>query len=1111
MVETINGRYELHEKLGSGGMGSVYRARDKLTDTIIALKRVTAQFAQPSDENGLQISLANEFQALASLRHPNIIPVLDYGFDKGLPYFTMKYIPAARTITEVGKEAGYPEKIKLLIQMLQALAYLHRRGIIHRDLKPQNALIDEEGNVMLLDFGLAEENPKASGDGTISGTLAYIAPEVLQGEAPTEASDLFAFGLIAYEIFAGYYPFDEANIVNLVTDIIKNMPELNELDISLEFETIFSRLLAKTPDLRYRQSTQVMEDLAHAGLMDLSNEDPENRNSYLQAAKFVGRDIELDRLETALQSALDGQGSTWLIGGESGVGKSRLLSELQIRAMVQGAIVLRGQAVLGGGLPYQLWRNPVQRLALVTEISDIDATILKQIAPEIERLLDYDIADAPVIDKETAKTRLINAIVALLSTYDKPIVLLLEDLQWASESLDVIKQLNQLASDLPLLLLASYRSDERPNLVYELPSMKTLNLDRLNSFEIADLSASMIGESGRAPQVVDLLSKETEGNIFFLIETVRALAEEAGTLDNIGRMTLPPTVFAGGVQRVVDRRLTRIPEAFIPLLQLAAVAGRQINLQIIGQCAGELNLEEWLDVSVNSAVISIQDGQYRFSHDKIREGLLARIDESELVKHHRQVAEAIETAYPGDNSFSAVLSQHWKVAQNLNKEAHYSYITARQLQDKDTLLAREYAQRALNFIEDDESDVRLPEIYAIQGRIYLSMSDYQLARNSFEQGLRAAEIQQSRLYQARCLEGLGQVAIRSNDLDEAMNYLQIALDRAERTLDNTLIGLVMNSIASVHMEWGEFEEARILAEKSLSLAQSTNDRPGIARDLNILGVIASRTGDLQGAWKQFEQVLEIRRSLGMRHGEASILNNMGVIASSLGHFEESIKYHDESRKIKSEIGDRFGLGNSLQNLGQAYINLGEYEKAKAYSTDALTIARELNDRAGEADIRNNLGVIIRRMGGDLQEAREHLEEAIVVAGEIEDRLTVAFALSNLGDVLIALDEIIIAEGILNLSLRECYVLNAMQPLLRTIMWLAKLIQIEGDEVYATRLWSFVNLHPGCDAETRDDSENLLMTVVNRLSAESMAQAIEESKQLSLDAVVENLQDMSALG
>lgn len=1109
MSQLINGRYELYEKLGKGGMGAVFRARDKLTDSIIALKRVTSHVLDSTRGKDLQISLANEFKALASLRHPNIIPVLDYGFDEGLPYFTMQYIPLARTITEVGKEAPHQEKVRLLIQMLQALAYLHRRGIIHRDLKPENALVDQQGNLMLLDFGLAEENPQASPDGAISGTLAYMAPEVIQGDAPTESSDLYAVGLVAYEIFSGDYPFDDSNVITLVTDMVRGTPDIDQLDIAEEFADIIIRLLSRTAPDRYQQASHVMEALANADLMDLSNEDRDNWNSYLHAAKFVGREEELEQLESALYHALNDQGSAWLIGGESGVGKSRLLGEMQVRAMVQGALTITGQGVLGGGLPYQLWREAIKRLALVTEIDDLDASILKEVSPELDRILGYTVEDAPEVEQDAAQKRLIASIITLFRTYGKPIVLLMEDLQWTSESATVLKQLNNAAADLPLLILATYRSDERPDMPEELDNMTLMMLNRLSYSEISDLSVSMLGTSGREPQVLDLLSKETEGNVFFLIETVRALAEEAGTLENIGRMTLPSTVFAGGVQRVVERRLKRVPADFKPLLQLAAIAGRQVDIALIGQLAENININNWLNACVNSAVFNVQDGQYRFAHDKIREGLLARIDEETQADLNRIVAEAIEQIYPGDESLAIVLAQHWKTADDLDKEVHYSYIAARQMRYRDTHRTRDYAMRVLEAIQADEEDSRLPEIYWILGEIAFNMSIPTLAKDHFEAGLRIATAQASLTYRARCHDGLGHIAMRESETDIAMEHYQLALGYAEERGDKNLIALIINSISGVYMERSEFDKARALAEESLLIAQSLDNKVGITRDLNTLGIIAYRTGDLQGARDKFEETLNTRKALGMRHGVAAVMNNIGIIATAQGKFKESIQYHDESRRIKMEIGDRFGVGNSLQNIGMAYMSLGDYETARQYSEEALTISRDIKHRAGEADMHNNLGLIIRRMNGDLQQARDHLEQAIVIAGEIEDRVGLALALSNLGDVLIAMNDIEVATAILKLSLQEAYKATALQPLLRTIMWLGKLLHTDGDTIRAVTVWSFVNLHESCDEETKRDSETLLAEAVKELSAEACADAVATSETLSLDEVVQSLQNDDA--
>ncbi|MEM7344348.1 MAG: protein kinase, partial [Chloroflexota bacterium] len=190
-------RYILHEILGQGGMGIVYRSTDRLTGDIVALKQIKIpaeqlQFMTRVDtetKQNLRLSLAREFQILAGLRHPHIISVLDYGFDtQQMPYFTMSYLPEAQTFLEAGIGLDTKTKVDLLRQLLQALAYLHRRDIIHRDIKPKNVLVAED-RVRVLDFGLSFE--QKTGLTSAGGTLLYMAPEiVLSGQPASFASDL---------------------------------------------------------------------------------------------------------------------------------------------------------------------------------------------------------------------------------------------------------------------------------------------------------------------------------------------------------------------------------------------------------------------------------------------------------------------------------------------------------------------------------------------------------------------------------------------------------------------------------------------------------------------------------------------------------------------------------------------------------------------------------------------------------------------------------------------------------------------------------------------------------------------------------------------------------
>jgi predicted ATPase len=223
----------------------------------------------------------------------------------------------------------------------------------------------------------------------------------------------------------------------------------------------------------------------------------------LQAARFVGREEELGQLLGALVNAgKEGIGSTWLVAGESGVGKSRLMDEIRIRALVRGAAVLRGQAVSDGGSPYEVWRRGLRRLTLSTSLSDAQAGVLKPLINDIDRLMEKEIAEAPELDSQAAQQRLITTVGELVTQLARqqqnPVVIMLEDLQWTGgESLDMLKALNQLAQESPLLIIGSYRDDERPDLPDQLPEMNLVPLARLNSAAIAELSESMLGSAGR--------------------------------------------------------------------------------------------------------------------------------------------------------------------------------------------------------------------------------------------------------------------------------------------------------------------------------------------------------------------------------------------------------------------------------------------------------------------------------------------------------------------------------------------------------------------------------------------------------------------------------------
>jgi tetratricopeptide (TPR) repeat protein len=716
----VDERYQLLRVLGAGGFGKVYLAKDRLGG-LVAIKQLHAgrykafsPHAHPPESGfGSALKLAHEFEVLASLRHPNIIGVLDYGFD-GLqrPYLVLEVLENARKITDAGRNQPLEVQVGLLVQMLQALIYLHRRGIIHRDVKPANVLVVDR-QVKLLDFGLAV--PLAQQIRAMSsGTPGYLAPEVLQGESPSVLSDIYAVGVIAYELFVGTHPYEqqsprpvpgggsppdwmlkdrssdaggsgsealETDIAWLIGKVLTVEHEVRiceaiEVPDTLEpkLARVLRQLLAFEPRDRFQSADEAITALREATGLSLPEETAITRESFLQAARFVGRERELALFDQALMEAEHReQGHAWLVAGESGVGKSRLLDELRIRALVQGAVVLRGQAIGERGSPYHPWREVLRGLSLFTGLDDREAAILKPLVPDIGSLLQREIPDPEPLDAQAAHLRLLTTVEEVFGRMPRPAVVFLEDLHWAdSATLSLLAWLARLAPRTPLLLLGSYRDDERPRLPGELPGMEVLKLPRLGTEDIAVLSESMMGSAGRNPRVVSLLERETEGNPFFLVEVIRALAEESGRLDRIGQAPLPARAFVGGMRTIVGRRLGMVPPGARELLRLAAVLGREIHEELLHEAEPTLDLAGWLGECADAAVLEVAGNQWRFAHDKLREGLLEQLAPAVLAGLHRRAAGLIEAVHPEEPAWVVALAYHWGAAGDPVKEALYS-------------------------------------------------------------------------------------------------------------------------------------------------------------------------------------------------------------------------------------------------------------------------------------------------------------------------------------------------------------------------------------------------------------------------------------------------------
>jgi beta-lactam-binding protein with PASTA domain/predicted Ser/Thr protein kinase len=264
----INDRYEIHKRVGRGGMADVFLARDRLLDRQVAIKVLFPEFA--IDPNFVE-RFRREAQAAANLSHPNIVNVYDWGKYEGTYFIAMEYVQG-RTLAEIlktNKRLTPKQGAEIASEVAAALGFAHEAGLAHRDIKPANILIGTNGQVKVADFGIARAMNSATESnltqaGSVMGTASYFSPEQAQGAQPDPRSDLYSLGIVMYEMVAGKPPFTGENPVAIAYKQVHDQPTpLNKIveGIPRPFEAIVAKLLAKDPKLRYSSAHALRDDL----------------------------------------------------------------------------------------------------------------------------------------------------------------------------------------------------------------------------------------------------------------------------------------------------------------------------------------------------------------------------------------------------------------------------------------------------------------------------------------------------------------------------------------------------------------------------------------------------------------------------------------------------------------------------------------------------------------------------------------------------------------------------------------------------------------------------------------------------------------------------------
>ena len=321
--------YQIQDKLGQGGMGEVYRARDTRLNRFVAIKMLKLD-AGSGDER--QKLFLHEAQAASSLNHPNIVTIHEIGSSNGLDFIVMEFVEG-RPLSQVIGRRGIPfrEAVRYAVQIADALSKAHMAGIVHRDLKPANVMITGEGKVKLLDFGIAKRiEPAQEGDaaqtgdldlgelssgGRVVGTTAYMSPEQLVGGKIDARSDIFSFGAVFYEMLSGKRAFESGSTAATATAILRDQPQLDSASVrrfTPDLARILDRSLRKDPERRYQHIDDLKVELEDLLEKREPAEEAAEQGRRLPPRRRWWRGVALAGLESWSESRWDGCcGKTW--------------------------------------------------------------------------------------------------------------------------------------------------------------------------------------------------------------------------------------------------------------------------------------------------------------------------------------------------------------------------------------------------------------------------------------------------------------------------------------------------------------------------------------------------------------------------------------------------------------------------------------------------------------------------------------------------------------------------------------------------------------------------------------------------------------------------------
>ena len=1005
-------RYRLDSELGRGGMGTVFRATDLELRREVAVKILSA--TSPTSDG--RERLVREARAAAALNHPHIVTIHDVGEASGFPFLVMELVQGPRL--SQARPTDLARVIAIAAQICDALEHAHSNNIIHRDLKPDNVLLSstgDSGGVKLADLGLALPvlDARISRAGIIVGTASYMAPEQAMGQTIDGRTDLYALGVLLYELTTGRLPFTGDDPLTIVSQHVHAPvvpPRVLRPDLPHALEKIIVRLLSKHPAQRFNSAAETRAAL----LASLETEDEAVTTDgapavaildALSRGHLVGRNAELAEARELWQRAREGRGHAVLLSGEPGAGKTRLARELTIQAAVDGAIVLTGGCYeYEAATPYlpfveafRRWIREENSDDKLREILGDAAVQIAKLAPEIETRLG-PFPERHELAPHEERLLFFDKVAQVFSNIARRQTLLFyaDDLHWADRgTLWLLGHLlRQLRSE-RVLIVGAYRETELDRAHPLAKALVDWNRERLitrialrrfNETETGDQLGALLGERVSGEFAI-AVHRETEGNPFFVEEVLKALIERGSVRRESGRWRrcdMEQMLIPQSVKEAIGNRLDRVSQNCNEVLRVAAILGKVFTFEELSAVAEQTEdvLLDALDEGVGAQLIAAGSGDsFNFTHDKIREVLYEELNPIRRRRLHRHVAEGLKLRCKHAPCAVEKLAHHYIQAGDHQQGLEYAKHAAAEAV---RVFAFDEAIAAYGRACDCAEALGLTEEQAVQeeaiGKAFMLHGDTILAAEHFERAL-ALTTEPATRVRLQCQAAASLVTTGD---PRGSEYLREALQVLDPVLNPLETANALSTEARFHHLAGRHKKAIELLLRAGELVAPTADGDSVSTFAApmISQIYAYTAGGYQHYGLYDESNGWARRAIefGEKHNvlfaQAAGYEFLGENCVHTGNFARGLECAQREIEIADRLHSRERRTWVHFYSAQCRLFLGEIEKAEQEFLDGITIAESIGENRVLSLMRPSLAVaqaMLGRYDEALQTASDNLK------------------------------------------------------------------------------------------------------------------------------------------